>query len=295
MKAEKRIENLKEHIRTEVEVFFSSYTPEESCLILDSTGMAATKHYLVLSAIGLDRLHRMREIHAFSGGAFAYFGFHGLLQGQTNHPVSHISGREAEAAIRAFHHPSGLGPLRAMRGLLREKTAFGSSAPLEAMVDFLFTPELLEKRLTDFPPNLTLYLGVKGEAAPIGVSVESLPRLGELEGRLRELSIRSLMTLASTVPFVYGRRERGDDFFDAAFTPGYRSTLKRIIKENPVTLVSTPWRESKRGSVTFINCYGYSNSKRRMKLDFMRLLLNLPNRDWGRDIAAAFPEQQPSG
>jgi hypothetical protein len=283
-----RGEKLKEHVQAAVENFFTHHQPQESCLVLDSTGMAATKHYLVLAAIGLERLGQFREIHAFSGGAFAYFGFHGLIEGKTNYSLPTLAAGRTEAAIRRLHHPNVLGPVRALYSFLLNKTAFGTSVPLAEMVNFIFSPEHLERRLQDFPSNIKIYLGVKGAEAPIGVSRETLSQLGESGARLQDLPVRDLMVLSSKVPFVYGLKDKSDEFFDAAFTRGYKSALKSIVRKNRPTLVSTPWREGNRGNVTYLNCYGHKHQKRQMRMDFAKLLLNLPNHGWGRDISAAF-------
>jgi hypothetical protein len=72
------MKSLQARVREEVENFLSKNRPEDSVLVLDSTGPIATRHYLVLSAIGRERLLRFREIHVFSGGAFAIFGYLGL-------------------------------------------------------------------------------------------------------------------------------------------------------------------------------------------------------------------------
>ena len=68
MEVSRKTKKLKGHIQAQVEAFFSDHRPGEAHLILDSIGPAITKHYLVLSAIGVKRLHQLREIHAFSGG-----------------------------------------------------------------------------------------------------------------------------------------------------------------------------------------------------------------------------------
>jgi len=280
--------SFKRHIQAEVDSFFARHEPRETCLVLDSTGPAATKHYLVLAAIGLERLRQLREIHAFSGGAFAYFGYHALSQGKTNYPLTALVEGHSEAAVRRFHHPSRLSPVRALSRLLLNKTAFGTTAPLINTLDFIFAPEHLDKRLSDFPSNLTIYLGAKGQQLPVAVSARTSSGPAADGRQLHDLTVRELVTLATTVPFVYGARDRSNEFFDAAFTPGYRRTLRALVRQEYPVLVSTPWRPDTRGRITYLNCYGHDHQKLRMSIDFARLLLNLPNRDWGEDIEAAF-------
>lgn len=264
------------------------HRPSEARLILDSIGPSLTKHYLVLSAIGVKRLHQLREIHAFSGGVFAYFGFHGILYGKMNHSLEVLLARKSEAALRRCHHPSLLSPLRALHGLLFRQTAFGTVAPLVDTLNYIFTTDHLEKRLEDFPPNIKIYLGVKGKESPIGVSLGTLPFGGSEANGLQNLPIRDLVAMACAVPYIYGLTGRGDQFFDAASTKGYLNALGAIVKEGSPTLVSTPWRQGKKGNIVFVNCYGHRSPKRRVLIDVMKLLLNLPNRDWAQDIAAAF-------
>lgn len=288
MEVSRKTKELKGQIQAQVEAFFADHRPDETRLILDSTGPAVTKHYLVLSTIGIKRLHQLREIHAFSGGVFAYFGFHGLVDGKTNQSLEGLLTRNSEAAIRRCHHPSLLSPLRTLHGLLFRQTAFGTRAPLVDTLNYIFTADHLERRLEDFPPNIKIYLGVKGKKAPIGVSLGTLPLLGDAANDLQNRPIRDLVAMACAVPCIYGLAGRGDQFFDAGYTKDYLKTRRAIFREDGPTFVSTPWRQGKRGHMVFVNCYGHSSPKLRMQIDVMKLLLNLPNRDWAQDITAAF-------
>lgn len=280
------MEAFRNQIRVQVEDFFAAHSPEESCLVLDSTGPAATKHYLALSMIGLERLSRMKQIHGFSGGAFAYFGFEAIRRGLTNHTVADLSKPPAEAAIRKLHHPSMLGPLKTVSRLLFRKTAFGTTVPFAATMDFIFSAEHLARPLSAFPPNVTVYVGHKQSDRPIAVSASGAA--AAVAEPLIQLPIRELVTLACLVPFVYGRADRSDAFFDAVYTPGYRSTLKSLCNQELPTLFITPWRSGQKKNVRYLNCYGEVNQKLQMFADFSKLLLNVPNHDWGRDIQAAF-------
>ena len=288
MEVSQKTKKLKGHIEAQVEAFFSDHRPDETRLILDSTGPAVTKHYLVLSAIGVKRLHQLREVHAFSGGVFAYFGFHGVVSGKTNHSLEVLLTRKSEAAIRRCHHPRLLSPLQALHGLLFRQTAFGRVAPLVDTLNYIFTADHLEKRLEDFPSNIKIYLGVKGKESPIGVSLGTLPFLGDEANDLQNLPIRDLVAMACAVPFIYGLPGRGDQFFDAGYTKGYLKARRAIFRADYPTFVSTPWRQGKKGNIVFVNCYGHRSPKLRMQIDVMKLLLNLPNRGWANDIAAAF-------
>lgn len=283
------IRDLRQRIGGQVEEFFASHRPEDICLVLDSTGPSLTKHYLVLQAVGRDRLSRVREIHAFSGGVWAYFGFLALAGGKANLSYEDFTTPRVESAMRRFHHPNALGPVRAMYRLALRKSAFGSAKPILDMLSYYFAGDFLEQPIERFPRNLHLYLGMKGQQDPISVSSDAIaqaatPELSQFGG----MPIREIIALATTVPFVYGRWDRSDAYFDAAYTPGYVKALKRVSSGGRPTLVSTPWRRGRKEQITFVNCFASARPQLSMALDFGRLILNIPNKTFGHDIACAF-------
>jgi hypothetical protein len=280
---------LKKRITSEVEDFFETHRPEDVCLVLDSTGPSLTKHYIVLQAIGVDRLSRMGEIHAFSGGVWAYFGYLALIGSKSNHAYEAYGTRSVEAAMRRFHHPNALGPLRALYRLARRQSAFGGAQPIRDMLSYYFADDYLARKLDSFPPNLHLHLGLKRQADPLEISTDSVARAENPDILpFREMSIRDIIVLAITVPFVYGMADHGDRYFDAAYTLGYVKTLKCLSSNRPATLVSTPWRKGRKAETIFVNCFDDGNPKVQMALDFTKLILNMPNRTFGHDIAGAF-------
>jgi hypothetical protein len=275
---------LKLRIQEQVENFFSRHAPESSNLILDSTGPSLTKHYIVLQCIGQERLLRFKEVHAYSGGVWAYFGFLALINGKANYRYEEFGDSKVESAMRRFHHPRPWGGLRAVTKLVTGKSAFGSVQPLTDLLKFYFEEAYLLQPLNAFSPNLKIYIGRKGHSDPSIIA-------GTSEGELREFSTMSaaeLISIATKVPFVYGQPNRDDTWFDAAYTPGYLNSLRAASKDAQATLVSTPWKSGQKGGVAFVNCFGSRNPRLSMASDFAKLILNIPNKTFGHDIAGAF-------
>jgi len=291
MKIPARVRQLKRRIDAQVEAFFELHRPEDVCLVLDSTGPSLTKHYLVLHAIGRERLARLREIHSFSGGVWAYFGFLALAGGKSNHSYEAYATRRVEGAMRRFHHPTAFGPLRALYRLACRKPAFGSAQPIHDMLNYYFAADFMAQRLEQFPHSVRLHIGMDGRPEPLEVSAAALAHGAPELRRFAQLSIREIIVLATTVPFVYGR-DRDDIYYDAAYAAGYVKALKRVSSSGRPTLVSTPWKTGRKDSITFVNCFASANPQFSMALDFARLILNIPNNAFGHDIVCAFATER---
>jgi hypothetical protein len=281
-----RMKSLQDRVRDEVERYLAQHTPEDSVLVLDSTGPIATRHYLVLSAIGRERLLRFREVHVFSGGAFAIFGFLGLTSGSAKLRYPELRSSETEKLFRGFHHQRPLSVPHVVWNLMRRKSAFESNAPVRAMLAHIFTPQYMAQPFAAFPANVVLHMGRKGQ--PSIVPLSNGPLCDAACMPLREQPLSDAIIAAVTVPMVYGRKDGQDQFFDAVYAGGYSQALRKTTQSSLPTLVSTPWRSGQKGPVYFVNCFPAGNQKVEMFKDFGRLVFNLPNRGWGDDIYAAF-------
>lgn len=281
-----RMRSLQERVRDDVERYLAAHQPEESVLVLDSTGPIATRHYLVLSAIGRERLLRFREVHVFSGGAFAIFGFLGLTSGNAKLRYPELRSTETERLFRTYHHARPLSVPRVLWNLVRRKSAFESNEPVRAMLAHIFRTEYMTQPFSSLPANVVLHLGQKAD--PKIVPLSNGPRCAPVCEPLRALPLADAVIAAVTVPMVYGRPDGSDRFFDAVYAGGYSQALRATTQTAHPTLVSTPWRTGVKGNTHFVNCFPIGNQKVEMFKDFGRLVFNLPNRGWGDDIYAAF-------
>jgi hypothetical protein len=256
-------------------------------LVLDSTGPIVTRHYLLLSAIGRERLLRFKQIHAFSGGAFAIFGFLGLTSDNAKFPFSELRSHQTERLFRGYHHARAFSVPRVLMNLARRTSAFESNAPLRAMLAHIFRAEYLNQPFHQFPSNVILHLGQKD--APSIVRLSNGPECDESCMPLRNGSLGDAVVPAITVPMLYGSKNGQDKFFDPVYADrGYANALKGASRSGHPTLVSTPWRSGQKGDIQFINCFPTGNQKNQMLKDFALLVLNMPNSGWGDDIYAAF-------
>lgn len=286
------LQKMTARVRAEVAEFFSQHKPEDSVLVLDSTGVVATRHYAILSAIGRERLLRFKEIHVFSGGAFAIFGFLGLsAPGGARLSFEELQARQTERAFRRFHHKSTLGAFGALANLLRRRSVFGSSAPLYGMIEHTFASAHTQQAFAEFPPNVVIYLGQKG-TQPIA-RLSNGPQCDEACKPLRALKLIDVIVPAVTVPIVYGRKDRQDRWFDPVYAGGYLGALKGACSSGAPTMVSTPWKHGKKNNIHFVNCFPERRQKLSMLADFARVVLNIPSHKWAQDIHAAFVRNQP--
>ncbi|HYX32893.1 MAG TPA: hypothetical protein VE954_07245 [Oligoflexus sp.] len=245
--------------------------------MLDSTGPSATKHYLVLRAIGWDRLQRMQEIHGFSGGALAYFGFHAVQHEALAMPIADFFG-SFDRIFRSCHHADRLSPLKAIHKLAIQRTSAFEREALAQVIESIFSRDYLDQDLSSIAANFTPYVGVKGQKE-LAHGCRVLPAGSR---------VRDLLMAACCVPAFYGKPSNIAPYFDAAFASGYKPKLSSLTRSSESTLVSTPWRSGLNQNTLFVNCFGHSYQKAAMFLDFGLLLFNVPNRTYEHDLVAAF-------
>lgn len=277
---------LQARVRSDVQDFLGQNRPEDSILVLDSTGVTATRHYVLLNAIGRERLLRFKEIHVFSGGAFALFGFLGLTSNSARLTFPDLRAHQTEKAFRSYHHKGLMSVPSALLNLVRRKSVFSSNDPVYAMLEHIFRPEYAHQPYSQFPSNVVVHLGRKGE--PPILRVSNGPLCDEECKSLREKRLIDVVVAAVTVPMVYGRSDGTDQWFDPVYAGQYGKILRDTYSTGAPTLVSTPWKTGQKGSVRFVNCFPSKRQKLDMLNDFARLVLNLPNHGWGHDIYAAF-------
>lgn len=273
-------------VRSEVGDFFSENRPEDSILVLDSTGVTATRHYVLLNAIGRDRLLRFKEIHVFSGGAFALFGFLGLTSNSAKLAFSEIRADHTEKMFRQYHHRCAMSVPQVVLNLLRRKPAFSSNEPVYAMLEHIFASQYAHQPFSWFPESVVVHLGRKGDPSIVRLSNGS--SCDDSCKYLRDSRLIDVIVSAVTVPMIYGRSDGADQWFDPVYAGRYGRVLREIYSCEMPTLVSTPWKAGQQGNVRFVNCFPSKRQKLAMITDFARLVLNLPNRGWGHDIYAAF-------
>ncbi|WP_141731632.1 hypothetical protein [Oligoflexus tunisiensis] len=270
---EKLIAGFEQQIRT----FFQRHRPEDSILILDSTGPSATRHYLFLRALGMDRLQRMKAVHGFSGGAFAYFGFQAVHQKALQMPIENFY-PSFDRIFRRCHHRHLLSPVQAFGNMaLKRRSAFPPQV-LDNVLRSIFAEEFLNRKLSSLPRNFVPYIGIRNQ--------DGVANAREILSD--DHSVRDLLLAVCRVPAFYGSPTCEQPYFDAAFAKGYRTALHNMTASGTPALVSTPWREGYKGQSLYVNCFGHRHQKWSMFKDFTLLMLNLPNRNYQHDLEAAF-------
>lgn len=276
---------LKKRITAEINANFAAHTPAESCLLLDSTGPSFTRQYIVLNAIGLERLQAFKEIHAFSGSVYALFGFLAFTTGRNRVSVDSLCHPDAEKVFRDQHHIGAFSGFRSIAKLMTGQSAFKSIEPLLASLEYMFG-DFVDQPFSQFGSNIHIYLA-KAKDQPLLVLSNNENCSPELE-ELRSMPVKYIIAMAANVPFVYGGVQRGTPYFDPVYTKHYLSTLKQITSTDRQTLISTPWRSGKKENRHYLNCFPSGNARWQMLKDFSRLVSGRRNIAWSRDIYTAF-------
>lgn len=273
-------------LRAAVEQFFSHAEPEASVLVIDSCGPVITSQFQILEAIGLERLSRMKEVHAFSGGAFALFVYLGLASGAGRICPTQLSTSENERRFRAFHHPGAAPVARVILNLLTGRTVFGSAKPVHDSLRYMLQDGFVDAPVERMPANWRLHLNDRQAGRSVELSRATLATLATPEcALLANLSMRDLISLCVSIPRVYSD---GGRYGDPVYARDHRDYIKTICANGSPTLVSTPWRIGTKDAITFVKCTASRYPKAALMSDMARMIFNVRNRDWQRYASAAF-------
>jgi hypothetical protein len=262
--------------RETIDQFFEEFRPEDSQLVLDSTGPSLTRHYLALQAIGIDRLQKFQEVHTYSGGAFAYFGYTSILANQCQHPFEEYT-MNLDAVMRAAHSTK-FGILGHLKAFITYSSIYNSLEPMDKILRYCFRPEHLALHTDHLPPQLNIYVA----------NPEKIHQINSKSPQPNINNIFELLRYAVNVPRIYDPQAT---FTDSAFHKDYRQIFRRFsgTKQKPCLFV-TPWKSGRNNNAIFCNPFYPTNQKRRMVSDFISLISNIPNNTYSAELREAFPE-----
>lgn len=277
---------LSRKLRRDVEAFFSRHRPEESVLVIDSTGPLVTRQYQILDAVGLDRLLRLKEIHAFSGGNYVFFVYLGMMQGAGKISCLDLGSRENERRARMLHHVLPLSVPRVLWKLVRGKPAFDSVQPVYSWTDFILHDRFTHGRFNDLPANVHMHLSDAATRKSVVLSRRTLAD-GSMAA-LADVPLREIVAMSVAVPFIYGCKGTRGSHFDPVYATDHLLHIRRVCSSGAPTLVSTPWRSGMKGEIQFVQCTVAGNPKLILLRDLVKMFLNLRNMNWCYDVHAAF-------
>lgn len=276
---------LKSRVQHDVAHYFADHPAEATRLLLDSTGPSFTRQYIVLNAIGYERLLACKEIHAFSGSVFALFGFIAFSTGANRLSIDELCDPRTEKIFRDQHHDGRFSGVKSLARLATGGSAFRST---QALIDSLETTfgDFVNQAFSNFDANIHIYLSKTKGQPPLILSNNA--RCSPELHKLRQQPIKHMIAMAANVPFVYGGIQSNAPYFDPVYGGHYLKTLKSLTSDAQPTLISTPWRSGRKQHRHFVNCYPRGNPYWLMSKDFARLVAGFNNVSWSRDIFTAF-------
>ncbi|MEQ1875557.1 MAG: hypothetical protein ABL958_02860 [Bdellovibrionia bacterium] len=252
-------------------------TDQAPSLILDSTGPGLTMHLPVLEALSKMGMGSFQEIHAFSGGAMAYVCQWAKDEGFLKHSVEYYA-ENYDKIFRQNHHRGFWSPLKALFLMLLGKSAWSYST-MATHLHQMFKPEFMAAPVSILPENFTFYLGRKDSGEVVTMDAKAR--------RESNLTMEEALTAIVGMPGIYGYTP--NSFYDSVYSPGYKAFYRNLLRvKRPKVIVAAI---AKQGSVRgnfYVNPLGNGLLKSRMMGDIFRLLFNMPNPQYRRDISAAW-------
>ncbi|BFM04808.1 hypothetical protein [Halioxenophilus aromaticivorans] len=254
-----------------IDAVFEAHAPSEVTLTLDATGVNGHVQLLVLSIIGYQRLTQLKRVNAISGSCYAYLVYHALnttgIEG-----LGAIMQRWDSNMRRHFHKTRVLKTLAKLPMAAVGKGNIFNPQCLEAMLRGTVNDHNANRPLSTVPDNAVFWVYNQTRGCPVGLNAR---------GEYQDYSMAELARTFAAIPKLYGAAKLGDDWFiDPVFSKDYsalRTALKKDAKpghhiySNIAFAKQTP-------NITYIKTHQYGDGKRMVVADFIKLMLNIPNR-----------------
>ena len=264
-----------------INTFFNKYGSSKPLMVIDGTGIGITMHLPILYLLDLSDLNSFEEIHAFSGGIYAYLTRWGFENKYNKYQYDEYE-KNIDKKFRSFHFKDK-GTVFTLANSLKciiNKQAIFNHTPLKQIAEYVFSDEFLSKKLICLPDNFIPYLSNKDNKI-IPITKESDLR--------KSLSIKDLLISSACIPFIYGRYKINTNLsiYDAIYSTNFKKIRKNILlKENPKMVLSM-WKNGSYKNTYYFNPIPSQKPAYRFYKDMFLLGLNIPNSIYGKEAGFA--------
>jgi hypothetical protein len=271
------------YLETQVRKFVERAPLEESILVLDGPGLGCAGQLLVLRLLGVERLRRLKAIHAFSASSLILLCVYGRDEGLL------ADQRTCEQWFRTSQKRHGIRPglslaLALGKKLMGRKYLFPVVRNEEALT-CVASPEFCSRRVRDLPPNLHFWCHNR-----------TAHRFEDIHAgcKLDALSLKQLMQAMCGIPQLWEPLTyEGSVYGDALLARGVRSVYKQLRGSAKNALFLHMHREGERGNTIFIKPHQELSGYSRVVVDFLYFMLGLDCPDFAQAVRLGLFELSP--
>lgn len=259
---------LKQRVESACRAFQARAPAEESTLTLDGTGVNGHVQFLILKALGLDYVRRLRRVNLISGSAYTYCAFVAIESGEVPDFADRMASWDTNNR-KVWHQASFWQSLRRLPAVLLGRSAFFSNTCLEKMMRGTASDAVAEKRLGELPANATIWLYSQTEKQLLALHATS---------EFKAVEMATLARCFAAIPRIYSPATLlGHTVIDPVFSPVYKQLRQQLRAEATNHLIGNVLTERQTSNTIWVRPHAFGSSKRILVEDFARMILNLRN------------------
>jgi predicted acylesterase/phospholipase RssA len=208
---------------------------EESALILDGMGVNSAYHYFVLSALGIDRLEKLRYFCSVSAGTFPLLFFWGYKKGYATVSIEEL--KNWDKWNRQAHRIPPLFYLIqfGFSRLFPNKKGFMPAEGFSRALGRIVKPEFLALRVAELPANFRIPL--------YNVTEKKLEIVEKANPKFAAMTVSELLCAAPAIEGIFPPvRFNGCTYLDPVFSPAAKDVVRTLRGDAKNALVSNLFR-----------------------------------------------------
>jgi len=255
---------------------------ESTDLLLEGTGPRVTMALPYLSSLDIEELAKFKEIHAFSGGVYAYLVCVAEKTGFLLKPIEDYF-KTLDPIVRAAHNKQNLQFLRILKRAIFKQPLYSDTHYMD-VARATFKPEFLEAKLSDLSDNFSPYVGVIGSKKPVPIA--------SVDGQSKEsITVGNVITYAMRIPFLFGKPSLKAPFYDANYAPAFIEVRRELINSDRNMLALSMWNKASRGTTQFVNLVSADEkAKKVFRRDISSVVFNRANPMFEQDLRRAYAD-----
>lgn len=257
--------NLQKNISKQVELYFLDNSLESTELLLNGTGVNGGIQYTILNAVGYDRLSKLKAVNLISGSTYSYLCFIAFNQNNMKMDLNNMA--EWDRLNRGWHNASFIRGLQNLFKLISSSTPIYENSKLAEILIETAGKDFSSKSIDNLPDNFRIWT--------FNASTNKLEIIDKNSG---DLKIRDLVRFSSSVPKLYGTFNfENNEYIDPVYSGKIKELLGKIRGDAPKLIYSSNSETKTKGTRLQIKPHNFKNYNRTIQLDFLKMILNLPN------------------
>jgi hypothetical protein len=266
--------------REVVKRFLNKAPLEESILLLDGPGLGCSRLSLVVPLIGMERLKRLKAIHAFSAASYTVFFYYGFKEGSLIYDSAKLDLWNRENQQRHGIDKPLLSILTGIGKKMMGRKYIYPGDRLEDPMRVTLSREYCERKVRELPPNLHFWTFNENDQKLVDIHAS---------GELADLTTGQVMRAVASVPQIYEPfHYQGKIYSDALFAPGVKNLYRSLRADSPNCLFAHMSKSGEKDNTIFWKAHHHGSGVERVVVDFLYFIGGLENREFTDGLRRMF-------